>query len=145
MTAWLQDIPLMFQALELPLKYIIIYKYTQIYIYTAKLVLDDEICLIPIAKPEPADNWNFLFPTTLGCTTELWTKNKNELSLQTFSRKRSGQHLQCWDTSNKPAISSSCLSYCNPPVKFFFVNYHEVASKLQDEKQQPLCATAVSN
>lgn len=44
-TAWLQDIPLMFQALELPLKYIIIYKYTQIYVYTATLVLDDEICV----------------------------------------------------------------------------------------------------
>lgn len=35
----------MFQALELPLKYIIIYKYTQIYVYTATLVLDDEICV----------------------------------------------------------------------------------------------------
>lgn len=98
--------------------------------------------LVRTDKPEPADNWNFLFPPTLGCTTELWIKNKSKLSLQTFSQKRSGQHLKCWDTSNKPAISSSYLSYCNPRVVLvFFMNYHEVASKLSDEKHQPLCVT----
>lgn len=46
-TAGLQDIPLLFQALELPLKYIIIYKYTQIFIYTAKLV---QICMKSVSR-----------------------------------------------------------------------------------------------
>lgn len=119
--------------------------YTNVYLYSQTCIRGWNLYLIPTAKPEPADNWNFPFPPTLGCTTELRIKKKNKLSLQTFSQKRSSQHLKYWDTSNKPAISSSYLSYCNLCVNFFFMNCHEVASKLSNEKHQPLCVTARSN
>lgn len=117
------------------------YIYKQMYIYRAKLLSDDEICISFTQLNQSQQITEILFSLQLqdilqNCASKIKLNYHCKLSL---FQKRTGQHLKYWDTSNKPAISSSYLSYCNLCECFFFKSYHEVASKLSDEKYQPLC------